>query len=162
MWTLQLLAVIQDGSVRLKVDTQHLRDVSFLRTNSMYQFIGELLLRLDNDVQLSFLLKLWSAWFLFKVEITVLHVLFSVGNSTCAHRKECRQARHQPVPAVLTHPTATWSEIAYLKESMTCSHGTGHVISRVQILCLIAIELLLHIETELDQLEAGFNDGNLA
>jgi hypothetical protein len=51
-------AAIQDGGVSLKVDTQHLRDVSF-RTNSMYQFIGELLIRPDNDVQLSFLLKLF-------------------------------------------------------------------------------------------------------
>ncbi|TVU41438.1 hypothetical protein EJB05_14955, partial [Eragrostis curvula] len=42
------IAIIQDGSVSLKVDTQHLRDVSF-RTNSMYQFIGELLIRADND-----------------------------------------------------------------------------------------------------------------
>jgi CST complex subunit TEN1 len=50
-------AVIQDGGVRLKVDTEHLRDVSF-RTNSMYRFIGELLIRPDNDVQLSLVLKL--------------------------------------------------------------------------------------------------------
>ncbi|GJN24550.1 hypothetical protein PR202_gb12297 [Eleusine coracana subsp. coracana] len=49
-------AVIQDGNMSLKVDTQHLRDVSF-RTNSMYQFIGELVIRLDNDVQLPFLLN---------------------------------------------------------------------------------------------------------
>ncbi|TVU09776.1 hypothetical protein EJB05_43271 [Eragrostis curvula] len=41
-------AIIQDGSLSLKVDTQHLRDISF-RTNSMYQFIGELLIRADND-----------------------------------------------------------------------------------------------------------------
>ncbi|CAL5066985.1 unnamed protein product [Urochloa decumbens] len=42
-------AVIQDGSVSLKIDTQNLRDVSF-RTNSVYQFIGELLIREDNEV----------------------------------------------------------------------------------------------------------------
>ncbi|CAL5076767.1 unnamed protein product [Urochloa decumbens] len=42
-------AVIQDGSVSLKIDTQNLRDVSF-RTNSAYQFIGELLIREDNEV----------------------------------------------------------------------------------------------------------------
>ncbi|XP_062189096.1 CST complex subunit TEN1-like [Phragmites australis] len=42
------IAVIQDGSVSLKVDTQHLRDISF-RTNSTYQFIGELLIPPDND-----------------------------------------------------------------------------------------------------------------
>lgn len=42
------IAVIQDGSASLKVDTQHLRDISF-RTNSTYQFIGELLIRPDND-----------------------------------------------------------------------------------------------------------------
>jgi CRISPR/Cas system CMR-associated protein Cmr3 (group 5 of RAMP superfamily) len=42
-------AVIQDGSVSLKVDTQHLRDISF-RMNSAYQFIGELQIREDNDV----------------------------------------------------------------------------------------------------------------
>lgn len=41
-------AVIQDGSVSLKVDTQHLRDISF-RMNSAYQFIGELQIREDND-----------------------------------------------------------------------------------------------------------------
>lgn len=40
---------IQDGSVSLKVDTQHLRDVSF-RTNSVYQFIGELQIREVDDV----------------------------------------------------------------------------------------------------------------
>ncbi|XP_062186617.1 CST complex subunit TEN1-like isoform X2 [Phragmites australis] len=42
------IAVIQDGSVSLKVDTQHLRDISF-RTNLTYQFIGELLIHPDND-----------------------------------------------------------------------------------------------------------------
>lgn len=41
-------AVIQDGSVSLKVDTQHLRDVS-LRLNSTYQFIGELQIHQDNE-----------------------------------------------------------------------------------------------------------------
>jgi hypothetical protein len=49
-------AVIQDGSVSLKIDTQNLRDISF-RTNSAYQFIGELLIRAHNDVQLSFLFE---------------------------------------------------------------------------------------------------------
>ena len=42
-------AVIQDGSVSLKVDTQNLRDISF-RTNSAYQFIGGLLIQADNEV----------------------------------------------------------------------------------------------------------------
>ncbi|CAM0145371.1 unnamed protein product [Urochloa decumbens] len=42
------IAVIQDGSVSLKIDTKNLRDVSF-RTNSAYQFIGELLIRADNE-----------------------------------------------------------------------------------------------------------------
>ena len=45
-------AVIQDGSVSLKVDTQNLRDISF-RTNSAYQFIGELLIQADNEVHSS-------------------------------------------------------------------------------------------------------------
>ena len=45
-------AVIQDGSVSLKVDTQNLRDISF-RTNSAYQFIGELLIHADNEVHRS-------------------------------------------------------------------------------------------------------------
>ena len=45
-------AVIQDGSVSLKVDTQNLRDISF-RTNSAYQFIGELLIHADNEVHSS-------------------------------------------------------------------------------------------------------------
>uniref|UniRef100_J3MIQ2 Uncharacterized protein n=1 Tax=Oryza brachyantha TaxID=4533 RepID=J3MIQ2_ORYBR len=43
------IAVIQDGGASLKVDTQHLRDINF-RTNSTYQFIGELLIKPDNDV----------------------------------------------------------------------------------------------------------------
>uniref|UniRef100_A0A0E0LHD5 Uncharacterized protein n=1 Tax=Oryza punctata TaxID=4537 RepID=A0A0E0LHD5_ORYPU len=45
------IAVIQDGGASLKVDTQNLRDISF-RTNSTYQFIGELLIKPDNDVVL--------------------------------------------------------------------------------------------------------------
>jgi hypothetical protein len=43
------IAVIQDGGASLKVDTQNLREISF-RTNSTYQFIGELLIKPDNDV----------------------------------------------------------------------------------------------------------------
>uniref|UniRef100_A0A0D9WVP8 Uncharacterized protein n=1 Tax=Leersia perrieri TaxID=77586 RepID=A0A0D9WVP8_9ORYZ len=42
------IAVIQDGGASLKVDTQHLRDINF-RSNSTYQFIGELLIKPDND-----------------------------------------------------------------------------------------------------------------
>jgi CRISPR/Cas system CMR-associated protein Cmr3 (group 5 of RAMP superfamily) len=45
-------AIIQDGSVSLKVDTQNLRDISF-RTNSAYQFIGELLIHAENEVRSS-------------------------------------------------------------------------------------------------------------
>uniref|UniRef100_A0ACD5UPJ2 Uncharacterized protein n=1 Tax=Avena sativa TaxID=4498 RepID=A0ACD5UPJ2_AVESA len=41
-------AVIRDGSASLKVDTQHLRDITF-RSNSTYQFIGELLIRPNGD-----------------------------------------------------------------------------------------------------------------
>lgn len=43
------VAVIQDGSERLKIDTQNLRDISF-RSNSTFQFIGELLIQPNNDV----------------------------------------------------------------------------------------------------------------
>lgn len=42
------VAVIQDGSERLKIDTQNLRDISF-RSNSTFQFIGELLIQPNND-----------------------------------------------------------------------------------------------------------------
>ncbi|KAM0827027.1 hypothetical protein ACQ4PT_068449 [Festuca glaucescens] len=42
------VAVIQDGSAKLKVDTQHLRDISF-RCSSTYQFIGELLIQQNSD-----------------------------------------------------------------------------------------------------------------
>ncbi|XP_047061991.1 CST complex subunit TEN1-like [Lolium rigidum] len=42
------VAVIQDGSAKLKVDTQHLRDISF-RCSSTYQFIGELLIQPNSD-----------------------------------------------------------------------------------------------------------------
>ncbi|PIA61260.1 hypothetical protein AQUCO_00300650v1 [Aquilegia coerulea] len=41
-------AVIVDGSINLKVDTQHLRDLSF-RIGSIYQFIGELHIKPDNE-----------------------------------------------------------------------------------------------------------------
>ncbi|XP_044965982.1 CST complex subunit TEN1-like [Hordeum vulgare subsp. vulgare] len=43
------VAVIQDGSARLKIDTQNLRDISF-RGNSTFQFIGELLIQPNEDV----------------------------------------------------------------------------------------------------------------
>ncbi|KAL6644834.1 hypothetical protein ACP70R_016442 [Stipagrostis hirtigluma subsp. patula] len=43
-----VVAVIQDSSVSLKIGTQHLREISF-RANSMYQFIGELLIGPEND-----------------------------------------------------------------------------------------------------------------
>ncbi|KAF6992450.1 hypothetical protein CFC21_009437 [Triticum aestivum] len=43
------VAVIQDGSARLRIDTQHLRDISF-RSGSAFQFIGELLIRPNDDV----------------------------------------------------------------------------------------------------------------
>ncbi|KAF6997989.1 hypothetical protein CFC21_014149 [Triticum aestivum] len=42
------IAVIRDGSATLKVDAQHLRDISF-RSGSMFQFIGELLIRPNDD-----------------------------------------------------------------------------------------------------------------
>ncbi|KAJ0013592.1 hypothetical protein Pint_19694 [Pistacia integerrima] len=42
------IAIIADGSAILKIDTQHLRDLSF-RVGSIYQFIGELHIQLDNE-----------------------------------------------------------------------------------------------------------------
>nr|CAB3449995.1 unnamed protein product [Digitaria exilis] len=44
-------AVIQDSSVRLKIDTQKTSDVIF-RTNSLYMFIGELLICADDEATL--------------------------------------------------------------------------------------------------------------
>ena len=43
------VAVIQDSSARLRIDTQHLRDISF-RSGSAFQFIGELLIQPNDDV----------------------------------------------------------------------------------------------------------------
>ncbi|KAJ0014853.1 hypothetical protein Pint_19702 [Pistacia integerrima] len=42
------ITIIADGSAILKIDTQHLRDLSF-RVGSIYQFIGELHIQLDNE-----------------------------------------------------------------------------------------------------------------
>lgn len=43
------LAVIVDKNTTLKINTEHLRDISF-RTDSIYQFIGELRIQPDNEV----------------------------------------------------------------------------------------------------------------
>lgn len=48
------MAVIVDGNVNLKIDTQHLRELSF-RIGSIYQFIGELLVQSDNEVKYHFM-----------------------------------------------------------------------------------------------------------
>ncbi|KAF9607465.1 hypothetical protein IFM89_036062 [Coptis chinensis] len=45
------VAVIVDGSYNLKIDTQHLRNISF-RVGSIYQFIGELLIKPDTEAVL--------------------------------------------------------------------------------------------------------------
>lgn len=42
------IAVVADGNATLKIDTQHLRDISF-RIGSTYQFIGELLIQPDSE-----------------------------------------------------------------------------------------------------------------
>lgn len=44
------IAIIADGSAVLKIDSQHLRDLSF-RVGSIYQFIGELHIQPDNEVR---------------------------------------------------------------------------------------------------------------
>ncbi|KAM1051793.1 hypothetical protein ACFX2J_033112 [Malus domestica] len=46
-----VIATIVDGSERLKINTQHLRELSF-RVGSIYQFIGELLIQPDNEAVL--------------------------------------------------------------------------------------------------------------
>ncbi|KAL0006116.1 hypothetical protein SO802_013677 [Lithocarpus litseifolius] len=42
------IAIVVDGNAKLKINTQHLRDLSF-RVNSIYQFIGELLIQPDDE-----------------------------------------------------------------------------------------------------------------
>ncbi|RXH92920.1 hypothetical protein DVH24_011944 [Malus domestica] len=42
------IATIIDESERLKIDTKHLRELSF-RVGSVYQFIGKLLIQPDNE-----------------------------------------------------------------------------------------------------------------
>ncbi|KAL0689767.1 hypothetical protein Bca4012_089445 [Brassica carinata] len=42
------IGVIEDGEKSLKINTQHLRDVSF-RVGSVYQFIGELHIEPNNE-----------------------------------------------------------------------------------------------------------------
>ena len=44
-----VIATIVDESERLKIDSKHLRELSF-QVGSVYQFIGELLIQPDNDV----------------------------------------------------------------------------------------------------------------
>ncbi|KAL6290803.1 hypothetical protein ACE6H2_008313 [Prunus campanulata] len=48
------IASIIDGSDSLKINTQHLRELSF-RVGSIYQFIGELLIQPDNEVSGGFI-----------------------------------------------------------------------------------------------------------
>ncbi|XP_008233390.1 PREDICTED: CST complex subunit TEN1-like [Prunus mume] len=45
------IATIIDGSDSFKINTQHLRELSF-RVGSVYQFIGELLIQPDNEAVL--------------------------------------------------------------------------------------------------------------
>ncbi|ONI24050.1 hypothetical protein PRUPE_2G221300 [Prunus persica] len=45
------IATIIDGSDSLKINSQHLRELSF-RVGSIYQFIGELLIQPDNEAVL--------------------------------------------------------------------------------------------------------------
>uniref|UniRef100_A0A7N2L4Q3 CST complex subunit TEN1 n=1 Tax=Quercus lobata TaxID=97700 RepID=A0A7N2L4Q3_QUELO len=42
------IAIVVDGNAKLKINTQHLRDLSF-RVGSIYQFIGELLIQPDDE-----------------------------------------------------------------------------------------------------------------
>lgn len=51
------LAIIVDGGARLKVNTDHLRDLSF-RVGSIYQFIGELSINQPEN-EVNFIL-LWT------------------------------------------------------------------------------------------------------
>ncbi|KAG5414802.1 hypothetical protein BRARA_A02262 [Brassica rapa] len=44
------IGVIEDGEKSLKINTQHLRDVSF-RVGSVYQFIGELHIEPNNEAR---------------------------------------------------------------------------------------------------------------
>lgn len=43
------IAMVVDGDAKLKINTEHLREISF-RIGSTYQFIGELLIQPDNQV----------------------------------------------------------------------------------------------------------------
>lgn len=45
------MATIADGSASLRINTQHLRGLNF-RVDSVYQFIGELLIQPDNEAVL--------------------------------------------------------------------------------------------------------------
>ncbi|KAG7021073.1 CST complex subunit TEN1 [Cucurbita argyrosperma subsp. argyrosperma] len=45
------IAIIVDGNVSLKIDTRHLRELTF-RIGSIYQFIGELLVQSENEATL--------------------------------------------------------------------------------------------------------------
>ncbi|KAJ7948368.1 CST complex subunit TEN1 [Quillaja saponaria] len=42
------IAIVIDGNATLKINTEHLRDLSF-RVGSIYQFIGELVIRPNNE-----------------------------------------------------------------------------------------------------------------
>ncbi|KAF4392440.1 hypothetical protein G4B88_005399 [Cannabis sativa] len=44
------IAMVVDGSAKLKINTEHLRNLS-LRIGSFYQFIGELLIQPDNEAR---------------------------------------------------------------------------------------------------------------
>lgn len=52
------LAIVIDGNDILKVNAEHLTDLTF-QVGSVYQFIGELLIQPDNEVCASVLVNVW-------------------------------------------------------------------------------------------------------
>jgi len=66
------VATVIDGNDILKVNTEHLKDIKF-QVGSLYQFIGELLIRTDNEVRACQGLAKALAYPIFYCKLTWIH-----------------------------------------------------------------------------------------
>jgi undecaprenyl pyrophosphate synthase len=66
------LATVIDGNDILKVSTEHLKDLKF-QVGSVYQFIGELLIRTDDEVRACQGLAKALAYPIFYSKLTWIH-----------------------------------------------------------------------------------------
>ncbi|KAF9673931.1 hypothetical protein SADUNF_Sadunf10G0075100 [Salix dunnii] len=142
-----VIVVVADGNASLKIDTQHLRDISF-QIGSTYQLIGELFIQPDNEAILQAYVGRIVDGIDLREELLVLISLRYSKPNLCMGLGFCRLTNHPPITLPRRHLTSRGGQLQIGFDKGVCI--TVHI--KIEVLPTIDAILATNVTSGLTSL----------